>query len=123
MGGRVLMLEHVGRTSGRRRYVCLEVVERPEPTRIIVVSGFGDRAQWYRNLLAEPRCRVSVGRWTSVAAVARMLGCQDSRAALLRYQAAHPAAWKRLKGVLEQAVGGPVEAFPMVELVLTDPRS
>jgi len=32
-GSRLLMLEHVGRTSGHRRYVVLEVIARPAPGR------------------------------------------------------------------------------------------
>lgn len=121
MGQRVLMLEHRGRTSGRPRYVCLEVVERSSPTTITVASGFGTRAQWYRNLVAEPRCRVSVGGWSSVPAVARMLGPEESQAALRRYQAAHPAAWRHLQGILEHAAGGDMETLPMVELTLSNP--
>src|SRR5690606_12262413 len=35
LGSRILMLEHRGRSSGLRRYVCLEVVERPSPDRIV----------------------------------------------------------------------------------------
>ncbi|HEU5388940.1 MAG TPA: nitroreductase family deazaflavin-dependent oxidoreductase [Streptosporangiaceae bacterium] len=61
-GQRILMLEHTGRRSGQARFACLEVVGRPGPERVIIVSGFGERAEWYRNLLADPRCTVSIGR-------------------------------------------------------------
>ncbi|MCV7066559.1 nitroreductase family deazaflavin-dependent oxidoreductase, partial [Mycolicibacterium farcinogenes] len=64
LGGRVLMLEHIGRTSGARRYVVLEIVDRPSPEHIVVASGFGTKAQWYRNILADPHVRV----WLSAAA-------------------------------------------------------
>lgn len=60
-GQRILMLEHTGRRSGQARFACLEVAGRPGPERIIIVSGFGERAEWYRNLLADPRCTVSIG--------------------------------------------------------------
>lgn len=53
-GQRILMLEHTGCRSGQARFACLEVVGRPGPERIIIVSGFGERAEWYRNLLADP---------------------------------------------------------------------
>ena len=62
LGRRVLMLEHTGRRSGKARFVCLEVVDRPGPGRVVIVSGFGERAEWYRNLLADPACFVSAGR-------------------------------------------------------------
>ena len=70
-GQRVLMLEHTGRRSGQARFVCLEVVERPGPDRVVIVSGFGERAEWYRNLLTDPSCFVSTGRLRRVPARAR----------------------------------------------------
>lgn len=112
------MLEHIGRRSGVPRYVCLEVVERPSEDEIVVVSGFGSGAQWYQNLRAEPACRVSIGKRTSVAAQARFLSEEESAAALGRYQEAHPKAWERLRGAIETAVGHEVEGLPMVSLRL-----
>ncbi|MGH3594278.1 MAG: nitroreductase family deazaflavin-dependent oxidoreductase, partial [Pseudonocardiaceae bacterium] len=43
-GSRMLLLEHVGRKTGARRYVVLEVVGHPTPGTYVVASGFGDRA-------------------------------------------------------------------------------
>ncbi len=117
-GSRILMLEHTGRTTGQPRYVCLEVVERPAADRVVVVSGFGARAQWYRNLAADPHCRVTIGRRASVPATARLMDAAESRDALIRYQQAHPAAWRQLRRVIEKAVHHPVEELPMVELAL-----
>ncbi len=118
LGTRILMLEHVGRTSGLPRYVCLEVVERPSPTTIVIVSGFGTSAQWYRNLRAHPGCRVSVGRRRDVPARGRLLPDAEAAAALDRYREAHPRAWRQLRGAIEAAVGHPVQGLPMVELTL-----
>lgn len=118
LGSRILMLEHRGRSSGLRRYVCLEVVERPSPDRIVIVSGFGERAQWYRNLKAHPRCFVSSGRVRRASARARLLDAEESAAALDRYRQAHPRDWEVLRGVIEKAVGHPVQGLPMVELQL-----
>lgn len=118
-GSRMLMLEHVGRTSGEARFVCLEVVGRPAADRIVVVSGFGREAHWYRNLLAEPRCAVSIGRRRQAAATARFMTSAESHDALATYQREHPQAWAHLRGVIEQAVGHPVTELPLVELTLT----
>ncbi|TQL69078.1 deazaflavin-dependent oxidoreductase (nitroreductase family) [Nocardioides albertanoniae] len=118
LGERMLMLEHIGRRSGEPRYVCLEVVERPSANEIVIVSGFGTGAQWYQNLLANPSCRVSSGYRTDVAAHARFLSEEESAAALGRYQAAHPKAWQRLRGAIEDAVGHRVQGLPMVALEL-----
>ncbi|WP_253900550.1 nitroreductase family deazaflavin-dependent oxidoreductase, partial [Mycobacterium asiaticum] len=57
-GSRMLMLEHIGRTSGMPRYVVLEVVDHPRPDTYVVPSGFGRKAQWFRNIEANPRVRV-----------------------------------------------------------------
>lgn len=119
LGSRVLMLEHTGRRSGRARYVCLEVVERLTTNEIMVASGFGEHAQWHRNLRQEPRCFVSTGRMRRVPAVAVLLGEEESATVLARYQRAHPRAWARLRDVLEEAVGHPVESLPMVRLTLS----
>ena len=40
---------------------CLEVVGRPTPDTLVVASGFGERAQWYRNLQAHPGCSGTSG--------------------------------------------------------------
>ncbi|MBF6467850.1 nitroreductase family deazaflavin-dependent oxidoreductase [Nocardia beijingensis] len=47
-GGRLLLLEHTGRRSGRARYVALETVVRPSRDRVVIASGFGTQAQWFR---------------------------------------------------------------------------
>lgn len=118
LGSRILMLEHTGRSSGQPRYVCLEIVERPAPDRIVIVSGFGERAQWYRNLQADPNCFVSTGRMRRAPAVARLLTGAEAADALERYQQQHPRDWEMLRGAIEKAVGHPVQGLPMVELQL-----
>jgi deazaflavin-dependent oxidoreductase (nitroreductase family) len=118
MGPRVLMLEHRGRASGLARFVCLEVVDRPSADLIIVASGFGARAEWYRNLQAHPSCRVTVGWNSGMPARARLMSEDESAATLMLYQQAHPRAWRRLQGVIEAARGQPVIGLPMVELRL-----
>lgn len=115
-GTRLLMLEHIGRVSGARRYVVLEVVERPSPDRYIIVSGFGRTAQWYRNVRAHPEVRVSCGIRRRVPATAIPLSDDESAAALARYAQAHPRAWRNLRSTIESAVGHPVDTLPMVAL-------
>lgn len=119
LGPRILLLEHRGRRSGQPRQVVLEVVDRPAPDRIIIASGFGRTAQWYRNLAADPRCRVSTGRFRSAPATARLLDAADSVTCLGRYQQRHPRAWKQLERAITEALGHDIEEIPMVELTLT----
>ncbi|MFF2551902.1 nitroreductase family deazaflavin-dependent oxidoreductase [Nocardia sp. NPDC058058] len=118
-GGRLLLLEHTGRSSGRPRYVVLETVARQAPSRVIIASGFGSRAQWYRNLAADPSCRVSIGARHRAPAVARTLTSGESETVLAEYKRAHPAAYRELSGVIEQAIGATIDEVPLVELTLT----
>ena len=90
LGSRMLMLEHTGRVSGAAREVVLEVTDRPGPGRYVVVSGFGERAQWYRNVLARPAVRVSVGRRRSVPATATPLPREQAAALFAAYPRRHP---------------------------------
>lgn len=117
-GTRMLMLEHRGRKTGARRFVVLEVVDHPAPGEYVVVAGFGERAQWYRNVLAHPAVRVSCGLRRGVPASAVPMTGAESAAALRDYAERHPRAWANLRATIEAAVGHPVEGLPMVRLRL-----
>lgn len=118
LGPRVMLLEHLGRRSGRVRQVVLEVVDRPGGNLVIIASGFGRTADWYRNLAANPGCWVSTGMRRHVPATARLLDATDSAAWLARYQRRYPRAWKQLERAIVEGLGHPVEEIPMVELAL-----
>ncbi len=108
-GSRMLMLEHIGRTSGARRYVVLEVFGHPATDVYLVVSGFGAKSQWYRNLEANPTARVWVRGRRALPARAERLSDTAADAALDGYVARHAKAWEKLKSVVENTLGRPVE--------------
>jgi deazaflavin-dependent oxidoreductase (nitroreductase family) len=112
-GGRFVMVEHIGRKSGQPRYVVLEVIER-ETNALRVASGHGSRAQWLKNLQANPAARLWVGRSKGVAATARILPESDAAAVLARYARVHPDAWDHLKGAMDELNGGET-TIPVVE--------
>ena len=122
---RLLMLEHIGRKSGSRRYVVLEVVDHPAPETFVVASGFGTKAQWFRNIEANPKVRVYVGSHGPAPATARVLDQDEADRTLAKYRSKRPQAWERFKPVLEETLGEPITdsdtPLPMVELRL-DPR-
>ena len=122
LGSRVLMLEHIGRTSGRRRYAVLEVVDHPASDSYVVASGFGEKAQWFRNIRANPRVRVWIGSRAPAPATARVLDHAEADRSLAEYIAVHPRAWARFKAVLEDTVGAAItetdSPLPLVELRL-----
>lgn len=125
-GSRMLMLEHVGRKSGARRYVVLEVVGHPTPDVYVIASGFGARAQWFRNLMAHPHARVSVAGQGPRAVTARRLPTAEADAVLSNYAHRHPRAWAKFKNVLENTLGTTISEhgteLPMIELGL-DPAT
>lgn len=62
-GDRLLLLNHIGRVSGKPRQTVLEVVthDRADGS-FVVASGWGSSAAWHRNLLHTPDVSVQVGR-------------------------------------------------------------
>lgn len=100
LGRRLVMLEHVGRSSGLRRYVVLEALERDDQG-LVIVSGYGRDAQWYRNVLAHPGVRVWTGFRRGVPATARPVPGDEVPARLERYREQHPRAAKALARALE----------------------
>ncbi len=125
-GSRLLMLEHTGRKTGIRRYVVLEAVDHPDPRTYIVAAGFGDRAQWLRNVRASPRVRVYVGSRRPMSAMARPLTSEEAAAALTAYARRHPRAWAALKPVFEATLGARIDgdgtSLPMIALDLAGSR-
>ncbi|WP_256840483.1 nitroreductase family deazaflavin-dependent oxidoreductase [Ornithinimicrobium faecis] len=115
---RLLMLEHVGRSSGAARFVVLEVVSEESPTSLVVGSGFGPTAQWFRNLQAQPRCHVSIGTTRCRPALARVLDEGERMRVLTAYRVEHPTAWEKLSAVITEATGETEPDIPLVRLDL-----
>lgn len=61
-GERMLLLNHTGRKSGITRQAVLEVVHHDRQTDTYYVNvGFGEKSQWYQNLIANPNASIQVG--------------------------------------------------------------
>lgn len=119
-GSRILMLEHIGRKSGAPRYAVLEVIGHPAAGVYVVASGFGRKAQWFRNIEANPRVRVYVGSHAPRRATARVMHRAEADRTLAAYRDRHARAWDRLSPVLEETLGAPItdtdNPLPIVEL-------
>lgn len=90
------MLTHLGRKSGLERRTVLEVVDHDAGSQTyFVASGWGERSQWFQNLLAEPQAEITVGRRTSPVRATPLREDQAVRV-FERYAAVHPRAFKRL---------------------------
>jgi deazaflavin-dependent oxidoreductase (nitroreductase family) len=105
LGRRFLRLEHVGRRSGRRYAVVLEVVGYdPHVPEFVVVSGFGERADWLRNVEAAGSARVTVGR-TTFTAHPRRVGVDEAVAVLAGYERRNRLVAPLLRRVLSWLLG------------------
>lgn len=122
LGPRFLMLEHTGRTSGATRRAVLEVLDHPAEDVYVIASGFGRKAQWFRNIAANPRVRVCAGSHAPRRATARVLDQEQADRTLCAYRSRHPRAWAQLRPVLEETLGVPIAEegtpLPLVELRL-----
>jgi deazaflavin-dependent oxidoreductase (nitroreductase family) len=107
-GKRLLMLEHTGRNSGRSRYVVVEIIDRPANGGFVVVSGFGEKAQWYRNILANDQVHVYLGSHRPQVATARPMPTEAAAASLQNYADKFPKAWATLRPILEDTLGAPI---------------
>ncbi len=113
------MLEHIGRKSGQRRYVVLEVIDHG-PGWYVVAAGFGRKADWLRNVEAQPRVRVWIGARAEVPATAHRVAGHEAASVLARYATEHPRAWARLAPVLDNTLGERANSasLPVVRLEL-----
>lgn len=61
--GRMLVIEHAGRKSGTAYLTPVNYTRTP--TGVYCIAAFGDRTDWYRNLMAQPSTALWMpdGRW------------------------------------------------------------
>lgn len=94
------MIEHRGRKSGQLFRTVVEVAGRSERTgEWYVVSGFGLKADWYRNIRAGQLEAIWLGaRRTSASA--RFVEPGEAGSVMEKYEEAHPRAARALMRVL-----------------------
>lgn len=100
LGERFVLLTHTGRKSGKPRQAVLEVVFHDEVTgAYMVAAGFGEKSDWYQNVLAHPDIVIQVGKKRMVARAKRLPLAQATEI-LLDYNRRHPSALRTLAGIL-----------------------
>lgn len=77
----VMLLTTTGRKSGLPRTTGISFM--PDGDRYIIFSGWGTSSNWYRNVRANPRVRIKVGR-REMDADARLIEDPDERVTLMR---------------------------------------
>ena len=106
LGRRFLQLTHVGRKTGAEHTVVLEVLRYDRGTgEAVVISGFGESAQWLLNLRANGDARVSFGRAPRHAEI-RVLDTDEAIDVLRSYE----QRYGPLRPVLRRLLG-PLAGF------------
>lgn len=105
-GERFLLIHHVGRKTGRHYRTVVEIA-RHDPTvgLYVVASGYGPRADWYRNLRHTPDVTIQVGR-RRLNARAELLSPEESGEEMVDYARRHPLAARTLTKMIGYQVDG-----------------
>ncbi len=94
LGSRFLLLTHKGRKSGRLYDTVIEVIKHdPTARTYYVISGFGKRADWFRNIQKAPDVTITVGR-RRMPARARVLPTDEAVTVLKDFIRRHPTEVK-----------------------------
>ena len=92
LGHRFLLLIHTGRRTDKSRETVLEVAGHDTKTgTYFVVSGWGEKSEWLRNIQQKPDVEISVGRHR-MPVLADRLAPEQAEAVLLEYARQHRLA-------------------------------
>jgi len=99
LGERFLLLTHTGRSSGMPRQAVIEVVTHDKDTDMyFVVSGWGEKSDWYQNIRKTPSVIVQVaGR--KFRAEAEFIPVEKAISILETYAREHPVAFRELSSL------------------------
>ena len=96
LGHRFLFFAHKGRKSGLLRETVLEVIlYDPAEKESVVLSGRGEKADWYRNIETSPALEVRTGRERYVPEQ-RFLVPEENHAVISEYARLHPLVFRFL---------------------------
>ncbi|GAB4458508.1 MAG: nitroreductase family deazaflavin-dependent oxidoreductase [Anaerolineales bacterium] len=100
LGGRFLMLTHTGRKSGQPRQTVLEVVHHdPATGAYFVAAAWGGKADWFRNIQANPAVQVTAGTRT-FPATAVLMQADEAARIFLAYARRYPLAFRELSRMM-----------------------
>jgi deazaflavin-dependent oxidoreductase (nitroreductase family) len=106
MGDRFLLLIHTGRKSGLPRQTILEVLEHDKVTDVYyVLSGWGEKADWLRNVEKTPEVMIKVGHRQFNARAVR-LESDEAESAILDYAKRNPLAIRVLPRLMGYQLDG-----------------
>ena len=105
LGRRFLLLIHIGRRTGLRRYTVLEVIDyRKEGPEAVVMSAFGRDADWLRNIETTPGPEVVIGAQRFIAAH-RFLDEEEAVRVITGYEQRNRFIAPIIRAVLSRLLG------------------
>jgi deazaflavin-dependent oxidoreductase (nitroreductase family) len=104
------LLIHQGRKSGLLREAVLEVIRYDSTTKeSVVLSGWGEKADWYRNIQVAPAMEVQTGGERYVPEQ-RFVSPEENHTEITDYERRHPLAAR----IFAQVFGYPLGATESV---------
>ena len=118
-GKRFLMVEHTGRTSGKRYETVLEVSGRhPERNEWIATAGRGPTSDWYRNIEENGADAVWIGTTRHEQPEVRFLEPEESAEVFAVYEGKYPRTAAKLLSVMGVSYDGTDEGrIEMMRLI------
>lgn len=105
LGHRFLLLVHIGRRTGRRHETVLEVMEyRENGPELLVMSAFGRKADWLRNIEAARSAEVTIGS-RHFTVVHRLLDSDEAVGVVQSYEQRNRLAAPLIRIVLSRLLG------------------
>jgi deazaflavin-dependent oxidoreductase (nitroreductase family) len=96
LGRRFLLLNHTGRKSGKVYQTVIEVVKHDRQSNsFFVVSGWGNKSDWYQNIQINPDVIICSGRQT-LPVHAENIQLTEAVNILNEYTKRYPIAFKEL---------------------------
>ncbi len=112
LGHRFLQLRHRGRRTGLIHETVLEVVRwDPDDQSATVMSGFGPRADWLRNIHSNAEAHIDIGR-DSFDASFRVLDDEEAARVFEAYERRNVALRPVIRLVLSRLLGWRYDGTP-----------
>jgi deazaflavin-dependent oxidoreductase (nitroreductase family) len=100
LGHTFLLVTHTGRKTGKRHdTVAMALTYDPETHGAVVCSGWGQNADWIRNIRAHPALQIQIGR-ESYIPEQRFLSEDESFAVAVEFRREHPRRLRLIARIL-----------------------
>lgn len=110
IGKYILLLTTIGRRSGKLRYTLLEYIYDKEHDKYRIAAGWGGKTDWYRNIQANPKVHVQVGR-RKFDAVAEIASDKEVAEYMMMVSSRHPRMDKVWNRWSDQPVNSTFESY------------